>query len=330
MGKRKILASFIVVVVVVLSCSKIIPGFLSDTLGYTQKEIICTRGLAYVASQKVYFDGSTPPIKFEMLNLRDSLTGKPVGDAFTSLYEVTRFKEGMSFNVDTDTTIALLNEKRETVKIPPFNFNTVSGQLVFNKGAVNLPLGMYVFDIKATNEHGTKYYPSASYINVVDPTDDDLYEVTYTACSCSNDATGDFLDMKNIKFSITKISNDGTSTIVKIVDKNGTPFNPKFGEIITRGDRPNFTTYAKFNPVVFTDTAMICNFEVAPFPLAGYVGADGTDWGFLQYYRIPSKYIAIDGMPSQNGFSANPVFAFQLKMEGTYEVVVQFTDAIHK
>ena len=129
---------------------------------------------------------------------------------------------------------------------------------------------------------------------------------------------------------ITKISSEGTCTIVKIVDKNNVPFNPKAGEIITRGDRPNFTTYAKFNPVVFTDTAMVCNFEVSPFPLAGYVGAAGTDWGYLQYYRIPSKFIAIDGMPSGDGFSANPVFEFQLKMEGTYEVVVKLTDAVHK
>ena len=329
MHKLKIV-SIIALSLVVISCSKIIPGFLSDTLGYTQKEIICTRGLAYVASQKINFDGSTPPMKFEMLNFRDSLTGKPVDKAFTALYDVTRFKEGMSFNPDTDTTIELLNKKRETVQIPPYNFNPVSGQLVFNKGAVNLPLGMYVFDVKATNVHGTKIYPSASYVHVVDPTDDDLYEVTYTACSASNDATGDFLTMKSIKFSITKISNEGTITIIKIVDKNGVAFNPQKGEIITRGDRPNFTTYAKFHPIEYTDSSMICNFEVAPFPLAGYIGADGTDWGFLQYYRIPSEFVAVDGMPSMNGFSVNPVFGFQLKMEGTYEVVIQFEDATHK
>ena len=60
---------------------------------------------------------------------------------------------------------------------------------------------MFVFNIKATNVHGSKFYPSASYVRVVDPSDDDLYEVTYTACSTSNDATGDFLTMKNIDFS---------------------------------------------------------------------------------------------------------------------------------
>ncbi|MGF7232059.1 hypothetical protein [Arachidicoccus sp.] len=316
--------------IIFAACTKIVPGFLSDTLGYTQKEIICTRGLAYDASEKINFDGSTPPVKFELINLRDSLTGQSAPKEFDSTYDVTQFKPGQTFDAQTDTTIALLNAKRESVKLKPYFFNQVSGQFVFNHGSAHLPTGMYCFDIKATNVHGVKIYPSAGYIHVLDPTDDDLYEVVYTACSASNDATGTFTTMKNIKFSITKISSDNAITIVKIVDKNGVPFNPKNGEVITRGDRPYFGTYAKFHPITYTDTAMICNFEVAPFPLANYVDNAGTDWGFLQYYRIPSKYIAIDNMPSTNGFSANPVFSFQLKLEGTYEIVVQMTDATHK
>lgn len=63
------------------------------------------------------------------------------------------------------------------------------------------------------------------------------------------------------------MSNEGARVILKIVDKAGRPFNPKAGEIVKRGDRPMFESHVKFNPVITTDTALICDFEVAPFPL---------------------------------------------------------------
>ena len=115
-----------------------------------------------------------------------------------------------------------------------------------------------------------------------------------------------------------------------MVDKNGKVFNPKAGEIIARGDRPIFENYAKFNPVIQTDTAMICDFEVAPFPLTKYV-TPTTDWGFLMYYRIPSTFIkSIDGFPASPGFSVNPRWSWQLKLEGTYVIQVKFPDVIKK
>lgn len=312
------------------ACSKITPGFLSPTLGYTSKEIVCKRGLTYQASEPINFDGSTPPVTFKLVNLRDSLTGQPVPKAFSDLYEVTQFKAGETFDIDTDTTIDLLNAKRETVKIAPYNFNEVSGQFVFNKGSANLPLGMYVFDIQATNIHGTKLYPSAGYIHVTDPTEDDIFSLVYSAASGFSDATGVATGVKTPQVTCTKISNDSAIIILKIVDKNGVPFNPKKGEIILRGDRPAFANYSKFHSVEYTDTAMICNYEVAPFPLAEYVDATGYSWGYLQYYRIPSTYVSMDGVPSPNGYSANPVISFQLFLEGTYVVQVKMTDVEHK
>ena len=74
---------------------------------------------------------------------------------------------------------------------------------------------------------------------------------------------------------------------------------------------------------------MICDFEVAPFPLAPFVDAAGTDWSHLIYYRIPSNHITIDGLPDGK-YSANPRFAFQIKLEGTFIVQLQFTDAVRK
>lgn len=304
------------------ACKKIQNGFLSDTIRYKDKVINCKRGMALSLSDRINADGSTPPFKFKMLNLRNKATGAPAPEEFNTKYQILVFKPGMTFDPETDVTVDLLNAKRESVTKLPMEFNEVSGQIAFNRGSGNLPLGEYLFDLEVTNPWGTKFYPSFAQINVIEPNVEDVFEVTYQASNASNDAEV-FTLMKTPVLSCTKVSNEGARVILKITDKNGRPFNPKAGEVIKRGDRPNFETHAKFNPVIFADDGLICDFEVAPFPLVKYI-TPTTDWGYLMYYRIPKAFINIDGMPNQ---SANPSIGFRLKMEGTYEVQVKLTDA---
>src|SRR5690349_21049794 len=104
------------------ACKKITDGFLSDTLRYKSPDLYCQRGLPLVQSDAINLDGSTPPMSFKMVNLRDS-TGKTLDPAWNTKYEITVFKPGMTFNVDTDTTVELLNKKREQKNVPPMEFN---------------------------------------------------------------------------------------------------------------------------------------------------------------------------------------------------------------
>lgn len=320
--KKIILSLFSLSSIFYFSCTKVPDGFLSDTLRYTTPDLYCQRGLALVQSAKLYVDGSTPPFTFEMMNLRDSSGGK-LPEAFNTKYDITVFKAGQSFNVDTDTTVALLNAKRETVSVYPMDFNKTSGQLTFNKASLNIPLGIYNFDVKATNRTGTKIYPSAGIIHVVDPTEEDMFSLEDNVDN-AQDLGGTFYAVKNPILKFTKISSEGARIILKISDKNGNAFNPSAGEILRRGDRPTFENYARFNPVQFTDTALICDFEVAPFPLAKYVDAT-TDWGHLIYYRIPETHCIIDNY-SAGQVNANLRFAFVIKLEGTYEVEFRCPD----
>ncbi|GAA4914064.1 hypothetical protein [Mucilaginibacter defluvii] len=325
--KKVILGLFIIASAV--ACKKIDNGFQSDYIRYKDNNIYAKRGLILFQSDRINADGSTPPYKYKMLNLRN-VDGSPLPKEFNTEYEITLFKPGLSFNAETDTTIELLNMKRETVKRLPMEFNETSGQLTFNRASANLPLGKYVYDVQMTNPTGTKLYPSLATINVVDPTTDDLFTITDNVSNAFHDVTGAVTPMKNPQITCTKISNEGARAILKMVDKNGKPFNPKTGEIIKRGDRPVFENYAKFNPVTLTDTAMICDFVIAPFPLTKYI-TPTTDWGFLMYYRIPSQFVNIDGFPSSLGtFSVNPRWSWQLKLEGTYVIQVKFTDVTKK
>ena len=321
---RKIIALLLVIIIAGAACKKIQEGFLSDTIRYIDKNVYCLRGMPLSQSQPINIDGSTPPISFEILNLRNESDGKPAPKEFTEKYELLMFKEGTAFNVDTDTTVELLNKKREYRPVPPMEFNPVSGQFSFNRHSVKIPLGKYTFDLQATNVHGTKVFPAFATLNIVEPTTEDIFAQEDNVSNAFHNVTGAVTPHKNPKLTVTKVSNAGARIILKLTDKNGVPFNAKAGEIIRRGDRPTFENYARFNPVQFTDTAMICDFELAPFPLARYV-TPTTDWGHLIYYRIPSQFANIDGF-TPGLYSVNPRFAFSLKMEGTFIIELKFTD----
>lgn len=319
----------IILLVSIVACKKIQNGFQSDAIRYKDNDIYAKRGLILFQSDRINADGSTPPYSFKMLNLRKE-DGSAAPKEFTTKYDILVFKQGQSFDAATDTTVSLLNAKRETQTVYPMSFNEASGQLTFNRASTNLPLGRYVFDVEMKNVTRTKLFPSLATINVVDPDLEDLFVKTDGVANAFNDATGAVTPMKAPIITCTKISGDGARVILKMVDKNGKAFNPQNGEIIKRGDRPVFENYAKFNPVIKNDTAMICDFEVAPFPLAAYI-TPSTNWGFLMYYRIPSSFATIDGFPSSSGtFSVNPRWSWQVKLEGTYIVEIKFIDVTHK
>lgn len=317
--------ALLAVMSIAFACKKIETGFLSDTIRYKDKVINAKRGMPLTLSDRINADGSTPPFTFKMLNLRNKATGVLAPAEFTKQYEILVFKPGMTFNAETDVTVELLNAKREKVVKTPMEFNEISGQIAFNRASANLPLGEYEFDLEATNRWGTKMYPKFAQINVIEPSVDDVFEVTYQAATVSNDAEV-FTTIKAPVITCKKIGNDGARVILKITDKNGKPFNPRLGQVIKRGDRPTFESHAKFNPVVSTEEALLCDFEVAPFPLTKYI-TPTTDWQYNIYYRIPKAFINVDNLPNQN---ANPVFGFRVKMEGTYEVEIRLTDATVK
>lgn len=310
--------------IIATACEKIEEGFMSDLVRYKDKLILCKRGMPLVKSAPIEADGSTPPYTFKMINLRTT-DGKAAPPEFDTEYDLVVFKDGLAFNPETDTTIELLNKKRETQKIKPMIFNEKSGQIVFNRGSVNLPIGEYDFDVEMTNVRGTKVFPAIGQIHVMDPYNEDYFNLISSWAGSATPAEV-FTDMKTPTVTCTRVSGDGARVILKIVDKNGVPFNPAAGEVIKRGDRPMFETYARFNPVIVTDTALICDFEVAPFPMAKYI-TPATDWGYLMYYRIPAPFVKVDNKTAQTE-SANPRFEFRVMMEGTYIVEVKMMDAL--
>jgi hypothetical protein len=296
------------------ACTKVENGFLSEGMRYKSPEIYISKGIT-ARYPGILFDGSTPPVQFELLDMRPVEGGK-LPAAFTTRYPVWVFKDKQAFDPDTDTTIALLRAKQDSLQELPYEFNVVNGGFLFKSPSANLPNGVYEFDVKATNVNGSKVFKNLARLHMEDPEYIRMTEVPVIPGydSVTNTFPGEAKGTMELK----RVSTTGTKVMLKIMDKNGKLFNPKNGEVIVRGDRPSFASYARFNPVIVTDTALITDYAIAPYPaklIPGYVN-------YLIYYRIPAWFIKMDG-GSAKAWSANPRFGFQILFEGTYEVTVK-------
>ncbi|MBB6127086.1 DUF5007 domain-containing protein [Mucilaginibacter lappiensis] len=301
----------------VIGCVKAPHGFLSSQIRYRDNPIQVQRGVI-VQGIAVDNDGSSAPVTYQVLDIRDAVTHKHAD----SLYKNRdRYVYTSQFDPNVDTTVALLNSIRKNVNLPSFDFNTHTGAFTFYNTTANVPLGTYEFDISASNENGTKTFKNIANLNFFEG---DVAEIDAGGGAWFQDGTTTSGDIGEPKVTITKLSNKGTLAILKIVDENGVAFNPKNGEYIKRGDRSSFETFAKFHPLIASDTSLTCNFEVTPFPV------QGAAQGFTIYYRIPSQFVRIDPgftpTPAKI-YSANPRFTFRLFQEGVYLITVKLQHA---
>lgn len=315
MKKVRIYHTFLLAALILSAsaCKKAPNGYLSAQLRYPNFPIMVQRGVLK-ETDPINNDGSSAPVIYELLDIRDATTHKHADSLY---WKQERYTFIGHFDPEVDTTVALLNTKRKIVNEPCFDFNVHTGAFDFYNTTINVPLGTYEYDIRATNEAGSRVYNNICTFTLFDG---DPYEVETGGGAWFQDGSTASGDIGQPLVNVERISLEGNRVILKIVDKNGTPFNPKNQEIIKRGDRSSFESYAKFHPVIYTDTAMICDFELPPFPFSP------SSFGYLMYYRIPSKYGRLDaGVPptADRIYSVNPRFAFHLYQEGTYIVTVK-------
>jgi hypothetical protein len=311
------------------SCSKINDGkigFFSDQIRYLEDTLVIQRGISGLTTKPIDIDGSTAPIKFELLDMFDSKGKSVKADFFEKTYPVTAFKEGAVFNADEDTTLEKLNAKRTTFNVPGMNFLEKSGVIKVNQASENFPLGRYVIDVKASGPSGEKVFKNFQFLNVVDP---DVSRLIVFTDKVSNSQSPpnqpDFKVQIAPTHTFEQISPVGATVIVKFLDKNGVPFNPKNGEIEPRGDRVNFTNHCRYNPVIFTDTALVLKYEIAPFPIREYVFPNGSNVGRLVYYRINNNYCQVDGF-APKARHVLPRFEMTIFGSGTYVLTFQYPD----
>jgi hypothetical protein len=298
----------------VIACVKAPHGFLSSQIRYRDNPIQVQRGNV-VQTSAVDNDGSSAPVTYELLDVRDALTHKHADSLYKNR---SRYIFTGQFDPKTDTTVALLNTRRKLVDAPSFEFNSHTGAFTFYGTTVDVPLGKYEFDITATNQNGTKTFKNIANFNLYDG---DVAEIEPGGDTWFQDGTTASGDIGAPIVTVAKLSKTGTLAILKIVDQNGVPFNPKNNEYIVRGDRSSLKTFASFHPLIASDTSLTCNFEVIPFPYQ-----EDPSLGFNIYYRIPGKFAKVDPgitLTPDRGYSVNPRFIFRIFQEGTYLITVK-------
>jgi len=309
----KYFALILVAAIAAGSCSKVSKGYLSQQIRYPDNPLRIPRGIV-TQTNPVDADGSSAPVVYELLDIRDSATGKHADAVYANHY---RYVFTSLFDPAIDSTVDLLNSTRKLIDSPCFDFNIHTGAFTFYNTTDSVPTGTYVYDIKATNENGSKIYKNIATFTLYDGLP---YENDGSACAWFKNGTSSNGGLPNPTIDITRQSTNGDRIILKIVDKNGVPFNPSQNEYIPRGDRSSFQTFARFHPLIVTDTALICDFELTPFPIIQ--GAQG----YTIYYRIPSNIGKIDAglAPTTDRiYSINPRFTFRLWQNGTYLVTIK-------
>ena len=299
------------------ACKKTPMGYLSSQIRYPDNPIQIQRGVVTQTSP-VDNDGSSGPVVYELTDIRNAVTHQHADSVYM---KQDRYVFTSQFDVNVDTTVALLNTIRQKVSAPCFDFNVHTGAFTFYGTTSNVPLGTYEYDVKATNEAGSKIFTNIANFTLFDG---DPYEIDAGGGAWFLNGTTTSGDIGQPIVTIQRQSTSGDRVILKIVDKNNTPWNPANNEFIKRGNRSDFETFAKFHPLIVTDTALICDFELTPFPF------QPAAQGYTIYYRIPSNFAKLDpGLtPTPDRiYSVNPRFTFRIFQDGTYLVTVKVKNA---
>lgn len=305
--KKIILTAIVILAVcsgIFISCTKYGEGFISPYMQYTVNQFSITRGRV-ATSYALTPDGSSQPLNIKWTHIYDA-TGKIVDDLFRKKYPITVWKS--SYDAKTDTNYALILAKRIIVDMEPLIVNEKNGTIEANSNTRFLPIGTYTMDIEVSNPAGTQSLKNAISIIIVDgklletAPEQGTFRNQLTLAGTANIGF-DFFNAQNNpynNYTITRFADTPNIFILKVMDKNGIPFNPKAGEFTKRlnsGLNPNppflqnLQDYAP-DTYIATDSTISLKYPLVPFPIASLGN------GYNMYYRIPTKYVTVDSTTS--------------------------------
>ena len=308
--KRKIIISFLPILAAIcllFNCKKVEKGFISDYMFYSPNPLIATQGNV-VNSKSLELDGTTGPVDVMLLAVRNSDTGEPATDM---LKEFT-IKQFLGQITKEDSTVELVNKKIVLKPALPLEVSKIGGRISLSQATANVATGNYVIDIRVTNVKGTRDILNACKIQLMPKANFTLDAGPFFTTSDPNSETG-FGGRGPLPVTITYDYKGSNKIRFIFLDKNGVAFDPSAGQVVTRGDRGNFSQMNPYFPVVKTTTALEWEFIDLP---NGFPIKDGNN-GTGNYYRIPAKFTV-------ENRNANPVFfGFKALSAGSYTVTIK-------
>jgi len=306
--------SILAAVAMTYGCAKVETGFISDYMYYSPNPLIATQGNV-TTSKSIELDGSSGPVTVKLLAVRNSATGKDAPE-FLKEYMIQQFSAQITV---ADSTVALVNKKIQLKPSVPLTVGEIGGRIALSQATANIPTGDYVIDVQVSNAKGTRTLLNACRIKLLPKAHWAISaSPTYTTSDVGSETN--FSAASFLPITIVHNPTGPNKVIFKFVDKNGTAFNPAAGEVVTRGDRGNFSQMNPYFPVVKTTTGLEWEFIQLPngFPIKD--GANGTG----NYYRIPGQFTV-------ENKNANPVFFdFKVFSAGTYTLTIQVLGVTRK
>ncbi len=294
------ITTVIALIVTLCCCNKKDEGFLSDKLFYRANPFNAAKGRV-TTSAPLETDGSTQTLQVRLLAVRDK-TGA-VTDVLSKEYEIPIYKGEIR---PTDSTLGLLTQKLGTALYKPFNINEVGGRLEVTPASMFVDTGTYDFDIEASNIKGTKLLNSIARVRITPAVPFQVVRQFSNTSIPGQELT--FVTQTNFSVTVDRIPTGPNKIIIKFVDKNGVPFNPKTGQVIPRatlagatGLRYEFRQFDPYYAEEKTDTALVYQYpEKTPtFPLYLLNNA------YLSSYRIPAAFNDLN-------LNINPEFSVRL------------------
>lgn len=253
------------VILLAPSCEKDINiGFLSPAVKYATSTINVSVGTTLVRSGVMATDESTKPLEFSIEAIKNE-----DGSINTA---VSNYKVDTYFWHAAYTAKELDNEeldaKREKVNRPAIDINSANGQIIIypeSNDTTILKKGKYILDIKVKNSAGERIIKDALTLNV-----------SYAAPSYFR-LLGVDGNIKNVISTITRKENVGNKIIVRVLDPNNNPIDPKsfLGYDYGTAAAPDLKDWHNLglkNPTKYTEFPDRLELEVAGFPLPFVAG----------------------------------------------------------
>lgn len=319
-----------------MGCKKEKIGYLSDNLRYMADTLVISQGQT-ITTNGIVLDNSTPPLKVTLLNIRNKATGLRE-EAFFKESKVAIWKS--AFNPLTDTTLALLTAKRDSVLKTPISVLASSGQLVINNSTVNVPPGYYLVDLQVENPNGVKTYMGICTIKLNAPI---AYEYTtvpyFTPLKAGTETALRFpyddqwVDSEigkgtSVELNIKRVADYPNQIVLKVLDKNGAVFPGKALQNRPSGNSflNNLKTFTYKTTV--TDTAIVYDyFPTTRFPDPYW---DDKTNNILCYYRMYNEYIASTEIADPTNWFPPSLTKYKTYNEGPVNANIRFSTKLNR
>lgn len=163
--KKSLLYTIAIGILALAVCTKLPDGNLSDIIRYEVLPIEIKRGRIEV-STAINPAGSSKPTEYKLLKIYEKETGEVVTDIFEKPYPIKIWTA--LHDPKVDKSIEQINAKMKDAVMGALRINKLSGAIEYNKHTLNIPKGVYTFDLEIKNSNGTRTYPKIGEFKIID------------------------------------------------------------------------------------------------------------------------------------------------------------------